>query len=95
MNIAAFILSIPAGLALGILFYGGLWFTVRRLPSTAHPVLLTLGSFWIRLAVVLGSFLVLAKQGLVYLSIAMTGFVVARLVIARLLPEGRPAAKCI
>ncbi len=35
MSPIAIISSIMAGIALGLFFYGGLWFTVRRLPTTA------------------------------------------------------------
>ncbi len=41
-----------AGLALGLFFYGGLWLTVRALPTSHSPALLMLGSFIIRMTVV-------------------------------------------
>lgn len=33
------------GVGTGIYFFVGLWWTVRRLPTTDHPALLMLGSF--------------------------------------------------
>jgi F1F0 ATPase subunit 2 len=33
------------GLGLGVLYFGGLWLTVRQLPTARNPVLLTLLSF--------------------------------------------------
>jgi F1F0 ATPase subunit 2 len=51
------ILRFIFGILLGIFFYGGLWMTVRRLPTTRHPALLTLGSLLLRMGVTLGGFL--------------------------------------
>jgi len=90
----AVISSIMAGIALGLFFYGGLWFTVRRLATTPHPVLLTLGSFWIRLLVVLAAFVFLTRAGLVYVALAMASFILGRLAVSRFIPARRPVAKC-
>ena len=94
MSIIAAVLSIAIGALLGLLFYGGLWLTVRRLATTDHPVLLTLGSFWIRLLVVLTAFVWLARSGLANGVIAMASFILGRLAVSRVLPARRPAAKC-
>jgi len=88
------ILSVLTGVALGLFFYGGLWFTVRRLLTSDHPVLLTLGSFWIRLLVVLAAFLFLTKQGIEYVALAMASFILGRLAVSKFLPARRPVAKC-
>ena len=86
--------SIAAGIALGLFFYGGLWFTVRRLATTPHPMLLTLGSFWIRLVVVLAAFVFLTRAGVEYVALAMASFILGRLAVSRLIPARRPVAKC-
>jgi len=44
------------GLALGCLYFGGLWLTVRRLPTAQNPVLLTFLSFFGRISVVVTGF---------------------------------------
>jgi len=90
----AVILSVLIGVALGLFFYGGLWFTVRRLATTPHPVLLTLGSFWIRLVVVLAAFAFLTRAGLEYVALAMASFILGRLAVSRFIPARRPVAKC-
>ena len=41
------------GAALGVVFFGGLWLTLKRLSVTRHPYLLTLSSAIMRLAIVL------------------------------------------
>lgn len=38
-------MSVCLGVALGFLYFGGLWLTVRRLPRAENPALLTLLSF--------------------------------------------------
>lgn len=88
------ILSLLAGVTLGGLFYGGLWFTVCRLPGARHPALLALASFWIRSLLVLGGLVLLMKQRWQYGLLALVGFTVGRFAIAKLLPERGPAAKC-
>ena len=88
------VLSALIGIALGLFFYGGLWFTVRRLTTTHHPVLLMLGSFWVRVLAVVTAFVFLNRAGLGCVAIAMAGFLFARLAVSKFLPVGRPAAKC-
>ncbi|MFO1371890.1 MAG: ATP synthase subunit I [Candidatus Competibacteraceae bacterium] len=43
-------LAVLGGAALGLLYYAGLWFTLRRLPEQAYPALWVFGSFTLRLA---------------------------------------------
>lgn len=89
MSAAWIVLSLLAGLALGVCFYGGLWFTVQRLPTTAHPVLLMLGSYWLRLFGVVVAFVFLARLGLAYAAIAMAGFILGRLAVSRFFADRR------
>lgn len=77
------VLAAGAGLILGIFFYGGLWLTVRHLATTTHPVLLTLGSFWVRLAVVLGGFLFVTPGKWQNAALCLTGFVAGRIAVSR------------
>jgi F1F0 ATPase subunit 2 len=51
VEVLPFILAFATGMALGGWFFGGLWVTVRRIPTASSPALLALGSFWLRLAV--------------------------------------------
>jgi len=83
----AIVLGALAGLVLGALFYGGLWFTVRRLPASQHPALLALVSFWIRSAIAVAGLVMLAKQGWQCGLAALVTFLLGRVVVARLLPH--------
>jgi len=94
MSGVSIVLSLLAGVMLGSLFYGGLWFTVRRLPVARYPALLALASFWIRSLIVLAGLVLLMKQRWQYGIIALAGFTLGRLAIAKFLPEKRPEAKC-
>jgi F1F0 ATPase subunit 2 len=49
-------LSVAAGAALGTVYFGGLWLTVRSLPGVSRPALWTVASFVVRTAVVAGGF---------------------------------------
>ena len=83
---AAFLLILVAGFALGIVFYGGLWLTVRALPKSRHALLLALASFWGRTALVIGG-LLLAMDGTWQRAlVCLVGFAIARIALARWVP---------
>jgi len=72
-----------AGGLLGVLFFGGLWFTVRKGLSSEHPALWFFGSMLLRTAFVLVGFYFIAIHGLDRLLVSLLGFVIARLVVAQ------------
>jgi F1F0 ATPase subunit 2 len=82
-NIAQTVICLAAGVALGLLFYGGLWITVRELQTSRHPVILTFGSLWLRIALVLAGLLFVLhgrwENALAYL----IGLVASRFAISR------------
>ena len=56
INFLTLPLALLIGISLGLLYFGGLWLTVRQLPSTNNPVLLTLVSFFGRISLCLVGF---------------------------------------
>jgi len=53
--------TLVLGILLGNFYFRGLWMTVQKLPTAQNPILLTLGSFFRRLAILIAGFaLVLA-----------------------------------
>ena len=72
-----------AGAVIGALHLGGLWATVRRLPTSRHRVLLTVGSFLIRMVLVGVGFalLLVGERDPVRLLAALAGFVAVRTVL--------------
>jgi len=49
-------ITLALGILLGTLYFRGLWLTVKQLPKTQNPMLLTLGSFLGRLAIAIAGF---------------------------------------
>ena len=70
-----------AGLVLGSIFFGGLWWTVNRGVSSSHPALLFLGSFLVRMSVTLAGFYVVSGGHWERLMLCLVGFLVARIVV--------------
>lgn len=78
MNGAWLLLSFLAGGLAGGLYFSGLWYTVRQLPTARRPVLLLLGSFALRLVLLLGIIYLLASAHWSYLFSALAGVLLAR-----------------
>lgn len=70
-----------AGVVLGGLFYGGLWWTVRRLASFRRPALALMASALLRTAVALTGFWWVADGRWWRIALCLAGFVLARLVV--------------
>jgi len=79
-----------AGAALGTIYFTGLWWTVRKVPSAQNPALLSLGSFLLRTALVLGGFYSVMGGQWQRLMVCLLGFLAARVVLVRRLRAGRP-----
>lgn len=85
LSITEVTLTLLGGATLGVIFFGGLWFTVHKLATSTRPALLMTGSMLLRFGIVL-----LAFYGLVTfvhwqaLLVALVGFIFARFVVMRL-----------
>ena len=71
-----------AGLLLGAIFFGGLWWTIRRGLSSEHPALWFLGSLLVRTGITVTGFLLVAGGHWERLLACLLGFVMARHVVA-------------
>jgi len=78
-----------AGIVLGLFYFGGLWLTVRRIPSTRRPGLLSFASFVVRTAAAMLDFYVVMGGRWERLLIALAGFLVFRTVAVRRWGPGR------
>jgi F1F0 ATPase subunit 2 len=76
-------LGIFVGFALGLFFFGGLWATLRRLPTVRHPAVWALASFVLRLVGVAGGFITLTRFGLAGILGGLVGLLVARHIAIR------------
>lgn len=80
-----------AGVGLGLFYFGGLWLTIRRLPTCRWPAPLLAASFVGRTAVVLVGFYFVMGGRWERIVASLLGFVMARhLLISRLRPERVP-----
>jgi len=80
-NIIYMILAFLAGIALGLFFFGGLWFTVKKSIASKIPAIWFFSSFIFRVGVVLICFYYISPGGWQYLVICLIGFIVARFVV--------------
>src|SRR5208282_2479021 len=76
-------LSWLAGCGLGAIFFGGLWWTVRRGLSSPRPQLWFLGSMLLRMSIVLLGFYLVGRGQWQRILLCLIGFVMARLVVIR------------
>ena len=77
----ALVLAGMAGLLLGGLFFGGLWWTVRRGASSQRSALWFFGSFVLRTALVLAGFYLVGGDHWQLLLACVLGFAMARPVV--------------
>jgi len=77
------LLSLASGLGIGIIYFGGLWWTVRRLPSTRRPGLLTFVSLGARIFVGLLGFYVIMQGRWERLLLCLLGFTLIRILMVR------------
>jgi F1F0 ATPase subunit 2 len=67
-----------AGVLLGVLFFGGLWWTVRKSVSSQRPALWFFGSFLLRMSLTLAGFYWVAGDQWQRLLACLVGFIFAR-----------------
>lgn len=82
-------LALVAGVFLGAVFFGGLWWTVRRGVSSRQPALWFFGSLLLRTGLALGGFYLVSGGDGQRLLLCLLGFVIARLAATRLTRAGR------
>ena len=76
--------ALAAGVLLGAVFFGGLWWTVRKCLSSPHPAILFLGSQLSRTVIVLAGLFFVARGDWRKLLACVAGFILARLIVTRL-----------
>ncbi len=74
-------LALVAGLLLGAMFFGGLWWTVRKAVSSRNPALWFSGSLLVRLALAMAGFYGVGSHHWERLLMCLFGFIAARLVV--------------
>lgn len=77
-------LSWSAGALLGASFFGGLWWTVRKGATSPRPALWFLGSWLLRMSLVLGGFYAVGGGRWDRLLLCLLGFLAARVIVTRM-----------
>jgi F1F0 ATPase subunit 2 len=87
MNETAVLTLVLAGLAggvIGLFFFGGLWWTVRKGVSAQQPALWFFGSMVLRMCVALTGFYIVSNSHLDRMMFCLLGFFLARIIVMRL-----------
>ncbi len=75
--------ALMAGIVLGTFFFGGLWWTVRKLVTAKHVALLFVGSMLLRTSIVVLGFYFILGDDWHKLITGLLGFVIARIIVTR------------
>lgn len=73
--------ALVAGVLLGAIFFGGLWWTVHRGVSSKQPALWFLGSMLLRTGIVVPGFYFVSGGDWKRLLASLLGFIIARLIV--------------
>jgi F1F0 ATPase subunit 2 len=76
--------ALIVGIMLGAIFFGGLWWTVRKGVSAKHPAFWFFYSMLLRTCIVLLGFYFILGDSWQRLLAGLLGFIVARIVVTRL-----------
>ena len=76
--------ALGAGILLGAIFFGGLWWTVRRGLSSRRGAFWFLGSMLLRTGIVLLGFRYFLGDDWKRMLLGLAGFVIARLLVTQL-----------
>ena len=82
------VLALVTGVLLGAMFFGGLWWTVRKGVSSKRPALWFFGSLLLRMSIVLAGFYFITGGHWERLLLCLIGFVIARFIVTRLTRTG-------
>ncbi len=75
--------SLVWGAILGLVYFGGLWLTVRRVTTGKHQAIVMLGSFIIRNALMVIGFFPVIRQGWQYALICLASIIIVRFILIR------------
>jgi F1F0 ATPase subunit 2 len=82
-ELAAFSFVLMAGLLLGALFFGGLWWTVQKGLTSRHPVLWFFGSNLLRTGLAVAGFYFTSGGDWRKFVVCLIGFIIARVAVTR------------
>ena len=83
-EVLSMLLVVSIGFVFGLIFFGGLWWTIRRMLHSQRPALWMLGSLLLRTAIVLSGFWLVAAHDWKRMLGCLGGFFIARLALTLL-----------
>jgi F1F0 ATPase subunit 2 len=83
-DVLSLALALAMGVLLGAIFFGGLWWTVRKGFSSKQPALWFVGSLFLRTGAILAGFYLVARGHWENPLACLVGFIAARLIVIRL-----------
>ena len=84
IDLLSLMFSLAAGILLGAIFFGGLWWTVRKGVAAKRPALWFFGSMVLRMSIVLLGFYFVMRDDWMRLLAELVGFIIARQIVMRL-----------
>jgi F1F0 ATPase subunit 2 len=81
-DVGSVLQAAAAGVALGGVFFAGLWWTVQLVVIARHPVPWFLASLLLRMGIVLGGFYFVGDGHWDRLAACLVGFAAARVIVA-------------
>ena len=82
-DLVSLMIALMGGVVLGAVAFGGLWWTVRRLPTAASPALLTVGSLVARLGISVLGFYIIGAGSWGRLLASLVGYILVRQILIR------------
>jgi F1F0 ATPase subunit 2 len=79
--VSALVLPLLAGVLLGMFFFGGLWWTIRRGVSSKQPAVLFVFSLLLRTGIALAGFYFVARDDWLRVLSCLVGFMLARILV--------------
>ncbi len=76
--------AMVTGVLLGVMFFGGLWWTIRKSVSFKQPAVWFFGSLLLRMSIALAGFYFVSDGHWERLLVCLLGFFLARLIVTRL-----------
>jgi F1F0 ATPase subunit 2 len=92
-KIFSFVMPFFAGVFVSLLYHIGLWWTVKALPSSQRPALLSIGSFYIRMGITLFVFYLVMNNSWERLAVCLLGFLVVKYIMTHMLRPEKNSSK--
>lgn len=83
-EVLSFALALLVGIALGTMFFGGLWWTVKKGVASPRPALWFISSLLLRTGMTLAGFYFVSGADWKKMLACLIGFIIARMIINRL-----------